>query len=420
MVSTADVSERERIAHVVRRLGMGSSATVVDASATIDDAVAAALDLTAPLPNPPTYDPPLIQDDINDFEAALPSLLWWIDQMGSGKRLVEERLVWFWHDHFAMHVRKIGVPYLAIQHHHLLRSHATGNFADLLHAVAIDPAMLLYLDTTRSTAESPNENFAREVMELHTLGTGNYTEQDVIELARAMTGWVVANPIRRPVGVGEFDNAPPWSSLFVSFRWDSSDKTVLGKTASFDMGSAIDHLLDQPETATFVATKLYRELVGLVPDPGTLTTLADNFRSNYEILPLVEAIVATPAFISDEALRSKIRSPLEKLAGILNSFDTTTSERVIHTLARVSYLPFSAPNPAGYAKGMSLLGPYQYVHVFDLATVVSSAPDLLPEDMFARLGIHDASQTSLDVLASTLDPLDRLTLAVGSPEYALV
>ena len=191
-------SEQERIAHVVRRLGMGGNASVIDQSATVEESIAAALDLSDPVPAPPVYDPPLEQEDVNDYRAAIPSVLWWIDQMGCGQRLIEERMIWFWHDHFAMHVRKIGVPYLAIQHHHLLRSHATGNFADLLHAVAVDPAMLHYLDTVHSTADSPNENFAREVMELHTLGTGNYTEQDIVELARAMTGWVVANPMRPP------------------------------------------------------------------------------------------------------------------------------------------------------------------------------------------------------------------------------
>ena len=399
---------------------MGGNASVIDQSATVEESIAAALDLSDPVPAPPVYDPPLEQEDVNDYRAAIPSVLWWIDQMGCGQRLIEERMIWFWHDHFAMHVRKIGVPYLAIQHHHLLRSHATGNFADLLHAVAVDPAMLRYLDTVHSTADSPNENFAREVMELHTLGTGNYTEQDIVELARAMTGWVVANPMRRRVRVAELGQAEPWTSVFVPFRWDSSDKTVLGSTSNFDMPNSIDHLLDQPQTALFVAEKVYRELVGLDPDPDELVALADAFRADYEIMPLIESIVASNAFTSDGAVRSKIRSPLEKLAGILNGFDAQTDERVVHTLSQVAYLPFSAPNPAGYAKGMSLLGPYQYVHVFDLAGVVQSAPDLSPEATFARLGIYDASPTSLDVLAGSSHPINRLALAIASPEYALV
>ena len=399
---------------------MGANASVADAAATAEEAMSAALDLTATSPPPPSYDPPLERDDINDYSASIPSVLWWIDQMGSGRRLIEERMIWFWHDHFTMHVRKIGVPYLAIQHVHLLRRHATDNFADLLHAVAIDPAMLHYLDTVHSTAESPNENFAREVMELHTLGTGNYTEQDIVELARSMTGWVVANPIRRRVGLAELDDAQPWTSLFVPFRWDSDNKTVLGTTDNFDMQNSIDLLLAQPQTATFVATKLYRELVGLDPEPDDLATIADGFRTDYEILPLVEAIAATPAFSSDGAVRSKIRSPLEKLTGLLNGFSTPASERVIRSLERVTYLPFSAPNPAGYAKGLSLLGPYQYVHVFDLTGVVTRAPDLTPEETFARLGIHDASATSLGVLAGVTNPDVRLSLAVASPEYALV
>ena len=414
------VSDQERIAHVVRRLGLGANASVVDRSGSVDDAISAALDLDTTADPPPTYIPPATQEDVNDFNAAIPSLLWWINRMGSGDRLIEERMVWFWHDHFAMHVRKIGVPYLAIQHHHLLRSHATGNFAELLHAVAIDPAMLLYLDTVRSDAESPNENFAREVMELHTLGTGNYTEQDVIELARAMTGWVVANPLRtRRTGIAEFDNAEPWTSLFVPFRWDLGQKTVLGSTAAFDMQSSIDHLLAQPQTARFIAAKLFTELVGFEPTSEEADTLGAAFARDYEILPLIESIVSLPVFTSDAAVNAKVRSPLEKLAGILNGFDTVADERSIQSLSRVTYLPFSAPNPAGYATGMSLLGPYQYVHTFDLAGAVQPAPDLSPTETFARLGIHDASTTSLDVLAGVANPDSRLALAVASPEYAL-
>jgi len=414
------VSTTERIAHVARRLGFGANASLIESTVSVDDAIDGALSVVAERPPPPSFDPPLEQEDINDFRAAMPSLVWWIEQMGSGRRLIEERLVWFWHDHFAMQVRKIGVPYLAIQHHHMLRSHATGNFAAMLHDVATDPAMLLYLDTVRSSADSPNENFAREVMELHTLGTGSYSEQDIVELSRAMTGWVVANPLRRRVGLPLVDDAEPWSSIFVPFRWDDSEKTVLGTTANFDMASSIDHLLAQPETATFVAGKLYRELVGLDPTAAELDALAAGFRSDYEILPLVEAIAGLPAFTADAAVNSKIRSPLEKLAGIVNGFEATVDERSIGLLGRVAYVPFTAPNPAGYAKGLSLLGPYQYVHVFDLAGVVTGAPDLNPIETFARLGVHDPTPTSLQVLADASNPTMRLALAIASPEYALV
>lgn len=414
------VSERQRISHVVRRLGYGANSTTADASTDIDDAVSRALDLTSPVDPPPDYAVPIERDDINDYRAAVPSVLWWIEQMGSGRRLVEERLIWFWHDHFAMHVRKIGVPYLAIQHHHLLRQHATGNFAELLHAVAVDPAMLRYLDTVQSSAESPNENFAREVMELHTLGSGNYTEQDIVELARAMTGWIVASPLRRTVGFAPVDDAEPWSSVFVPFRWDPGMKTVLGTTAAFDMQSGIDLLLDQPQTARFISAKLYRELVGLDPGDDTVEALAAVFRADYEIMPLVEAIVAMPAFTSDAAVDAKVRSPLEKLAGLVDAFDTSLERSAIPLLEQVGYLPFTAPNPSGYATGLSLLGPYQYVHVFDLATAVVNPPSLSPVDTFARLGVYDASQTSLDVLAGTDHPISRLALAIASPEYALV
>ena len=394
---------------------------VVGSSLTVEDVITAAFDLTTASPPSARLQPANGTGRHQRLRPpAIPSVLWWFEQMGSGHRLIEERMTWFWHDHFAMHVRKIGVPYLAIQHAHMLRSHATGNFADLLHSVAVDPAMLLYLDTVRSTADSPNENFAREVMELHTLGTGNYSEQDIIELARAMTGWVVANPARRRVGLSELDEADPWTSVFVDFRWDSSPKTFLGTTSDFDMHSAIDQLLSQPATATFIATKLYRDLVGLEPDPNELAAMAVGFGQNYEIMPLIEVIVASPAFVSDDAIRAKIRSPLEKLAGIINGFETRVDQRTVQILNQVSYAPFSAPNPAGYAKGLSLLGPYQYVHVFDLAAPITAVPDISTHEIFARLGIYNVSPTSVGVVAGASSPEVRIALAIASPEYALV
>jgi len=209
------------------------------------------------------------------------------------------------------------VPYLVMQQHAMLRSHALGNFGELLKAVARDPAMLLYLDGITNAATERNENFGRECLELFTMGRDSgYTQDDVVAAARAFTGWVVAIPGRPALArLG----APPWSAVFLPRRHDADTKTLLGTTAPLDMDGALDVILDQPETARFVATKLWRDLVGLDPDDATADALARNFRRDYEIRPLVQAIVQHDAFTSDAAVRSKYRSPVEKLVGIVQA-----------------------------------------------------------------------------------------------------
>ena len=196
-----EVSSRERISHVIRRLSMGVHADLVrsvdDAGAAID----AALDLSAPAPQPLEFPAPADYEvGRNVQQIALP-ITWWLERMASGDRLVEERMVWFWHDHFATSVAKVRVPYLMWQQHLTLRKHATGNYADLLHAVARDPAMLLYLDGITNAAQERNENFGRECLELFTMGrNGGYTQNDVVEASRSFTGWASRSRVVRSRG----------------------------------------------------------------------------------------------------------------------------------------------------------------------------------------------------------------------------
>src|SRR5439155_11139906 len=291
----------------------------------------------------------------------LAAIDWWTTRMQGPDRLVEERLTWFWHDHFATSVAKVRVPYLVYQQHLTLRQHATGNFGALLKAVAKDPAMLLYLDGITNAATERNENFGRECLELFTLGRdGGYTQDDVVAASRAFTGWVVAIPGRLNLS----RLGAPWSAVFIPRRHDTGTKTLLGATGSFDMDGALDVILEQPATSRFVTTKLYRDLVGLEPDDDTVTALAKDFRRDYEILPLVHAIVQHDAFTSDAAVRAKYRSPVEKLVGIVQAAGapaTATARRpkdrspkdagAARALRAMSYLPFVPPNVAGFPKG---------------------------------------------------------------------
>ena len=405
---------------------MGPQPDLVAGTRDADAGVARALDLTAPAAVPPTIDPPVDYDTGRELAQIVPPIAWWIGQMQQSPRLVEERLVWFWHDHFATGLQKVRVPYLMWQQHLLVRQHATGNFATLLKAISRDPAMLVYLDGVSSTARDRNENFGREVMELFTLGRGNYGEQDVVEAARSFTGWVVNLP-GRP-GTRALPN-PAWTSTFIPARFDAGTKTLLGTTGNLDMDGALDVLLGQDATAIQIASKLYWALVGTRPPDKTATRLGRVFRdAGYEVMPLVEAIVADPAFLADAAVGAKARSPIEKLVGLIQAVPLASAAvgpvgpRAGNALRTLGYVPFVPPNVAGFPEGTGLLGPHQLVHAFDLLSVYPSRPTV-PATVAAlleRFALVDVSDRTRTVLAREDDPARRLALVLASPEFAVV
>jgi uncharacterized protein (DUF1800 family) len=425
------VSDRERVAHVIRRLSMGVHPDLVSSLDGTDDAIKRALDLSGAAAQPLDLAVPSDYKAGGKVREVLAAIDWWVARMRGPDRLIEERLTWFWHDHFATSVAKVRVPYLVYQQHLLLRQHATGNFAELLKAVAKDPAMLLYLDGITNAVDERNENFGRECLELFTMGRdGGYTQDDVVAASRAFTGWVVAIPGRlRLAQLGA-----PWTAVFLPRRHDDGGKTLLGATGAFDMDGALDVILEQPATSRFVTTKLYRELVGLEPDDDTVTALAKDFRRDYEILPLVHAIVQRDAFTSDAAVRAKYRSPVEKLVGIVQAAGepatTTANARgrmrpqnvgPAQALRAMSYLPFLPPNVAGFPKGARLLGPSNLVHTFDLLQAVHAAPRTKTvRDLFARLGVFDVSDATRAVVEREHDAGRRFVLAATSPEFTLV
>jgi len=404
---------------------MGAHPDVVAALADADAAVGRALDRSGSAVVPLALDVPTEIRSPGRAREVLASVDWWITQMQRADRMVDERLTWFWHDHFATSVMKVKVPYLVYQQHLTLRQHATGNFGELLKAVAKDPAMLVYLDGITNAANERNENFGRECLELFTMGRdGGYTQDDVVAASRAFTGWVVAVPGRPLLArLGS-----PWSAVFLPRRHDGDQKTLLGATGAFDMDGALDVILEQPATSRFVVHKLYRELVGLEPDADTLGALAKAFRRDYEILPLVNAIVQHDAFASDAAVRSKFRSPVEKLVGIMQAAghpagiaarrDALGAARALRAM---NFVPFLPPNVAGFPKGTRLLAPSNLVHTFDLVQAVDGAPRVTSiDELFARFGIFDVSDTTRKVISHERDPDRRFVLAATSPEYTLV
>ena len=419
-------SEREYVAHVVRRLGMGANARLAATLETPADAIAQAFDLSGAL-DLPDVPPPRSYEEIEQNEERWQSLFgWWLKRMAAGDRLIEERLVWFWHDHFATSLQKVENPYLMWRQHLTLREHATGNFRDLLSALARDPALLVYLDGDGNNPEELNENFGREVMELHTLGLNQYTQEDVVAAARAFTGWMVNEPLWEDADFETesgfvSDDVEPWGALFMSEYHDHGSKTLLGHTGRLGMDEALGILLEQPAAGPHIAAKLYRELVGFWPDDATADRLGREFAADYEILPLVEAIVAEPAFLSAEAVRAKVRTPLEKLVTIMQSFAPDVPEEYLfYVLESQAYLPFNPPNPAGYPKGRRLLSPGALVGGFHLLHILEEPPeDLAKADAFTNLGLYDMTASTERIVTGASDPLQALALAFGSPEFVL-
>jgi uncharacterized protein (DUF1800 family) len=268
---------------------------------------------------------------------------WWLNEMLTTHSPLNERMTLFWHNHFVSGQKKVKVTKLLYIQNQLFRNQALGNFGSLLHAVSKDPAMLIYLDSASNRKDSPNENFAREVMELFTLGVGNYTEKDIKEAARAFTGWSVDRD------TGEF--------MFRKKLHDDGQKTILGKTGNFDGDDVLDILLAQPQTAEFIVTKMWRELVNTevsASDKATITKIAADFRqSRYDNKTALKGILLSDAFYAPENRGAIIKSPVDLIVGSLKQLDikVSSTESLVPVLRQLGQNLFDPPNVKGWPGG---------------------------------------------------------------------
>lgn len=265
---------------------------------------------------------------------------WWYREMLATDSSLTERLTLFWHNHFTSGLRKVKAPVLLYRQNLLLRRHAVGNFRELLHAVARDPAMVLYLDNHVNRKDKPNENFARELLELFTLGEGRYTEQDIKEAARAFTGWT----IDRHSGAFRFN----------PYQHDDGVKTFLGKSGKFDGDDVLDILLEQPRTAEHMVEKLWREFVSDTPDPNDVRRLAQVFRANnYELRPLLQGLLTSVAFRQTKNRGTLVKSPAELIVGTLRVFPLPALEprQLVHAAHFLGQDLFDPPNVKGWPGG---------------------------------------------------------------------
>jgi uncharacterized protein (DUF1800 family) len=262
---------------------------------------------------------------------------WWVEEMLATPSPLTERMTLFWHNHFVSGQQKVKLAELMYRQNVTLRANALGRFGDLLHAVARDPAMVIYLDNAQNRKGTPNENFAREVMELFTLGEGHYGEQDIKEAARAFTGWSLDRD------TGQF--------VFRRFIHDYGQKTVLGKSGDLDGDDVLDILLARTETAEFITAKLWREFVSPDPDETEVRRIAARFRdSRYDIKVALQSLLTSDAFYAAENRGVLVKSPVDLVVGTLHQFGMRPGEPVPFAVAAAAMGQnlFSPPNVKGW------------------------------------------------------------------------
>ncbi|PKO15333.1 DUF1800 domain-containing protein [candidate division BRC1 bacterium HGW-BRC1-1] len=272
-------------------------------------------------------------------EAMMELQLWWVDRMTRTPRPLEEKLTLFWHGHFVTSAEKVRDPGDNAQLNMFLRANASGNFKTLVLGVARSPAMLRYLDNMRSSRQKPNENWARELLELFTLGIGNYTEDDIKAAARAFTGWTARN--------GEF--------VYEARRHDNDEKTFLGTMGALDGVDVVEAILANPACARHICTRLWRFFAYEDPEPEVIDGLAATMRaSNYELKPVLRQMFASRAFYSDRALGTQIKSPaqlmvnLRTLPGVVDGDPPRVTLIAMRAMGQTLFYP---PNVKGWDGG---------------------------------------------------------------------
>jgi uncharacterized protein (DUF1800 family) len=267
---------------------------------------------------------------------------WWLQRMAKGPRPLQEKMTLFWHGHFATSVEKVRDAYYMWRQNELFRRLATGNWLQLLVEVARDPAMLIWLDQAQSRKEHPNENFAREVMELFALGEGHYTEKDITEAARALTGWSL--------------NRDAQKYMYRPGAHDGGTKTFLGRTGNLDGEDVLEQIVAQPQAAVFITGKIWNFFAGEMPSPTLNAALAAEFRrygNNFK--PLLRMIFLSEEFHSESIVRHQVKSPTQWLVGSVRMLECEmppplASVNLLRTLGQDLFAP---PNVKGWDGGLA-------------------------------------------------------------------
>lgn len=434
-----EITERAAVRRLQDRLGFGPRPGALDAGfdATLGRLLSTAAD--AGLTPPPALPQPAMPEKkkgegkkaggeeakaakkaANKARAAQEAQLvvWWLDRMVAGERATE-RLTWFWHGHFATSNQKVRSAQAMLAQNQVFRTNARGSFTELAHRLITDAAMVRWLDGNDNRKGSPNENLAREFLELFTLGIGSYAEADVREGARALTGWTVRRTSAQ--------------ATFVSARHDPGPKNLFGKTGDFGAKEFVDLALAKPESADFVIGRLWFRLVSPAPpSSATVAKLAAAYGTKCDIQAVLKAIVAEPAF--RDPASTMVKQPVEWTVGLMRalnlrpaSFDDKTKLKLLAGLRGMGQVPFRPPSVGGWPSGASWLTTSAGVTRLQLAQLLAKQAELGQlQKASARvdgvrdlLGVDAWSDRTRNALAGLTDPAQLVAVAACAPEYVV-
>jgi uncharacterized protein (DUF1800 family) len=364
-------------AHLLRRAGFGGSAADVARLSALDAhrAVDTLVHPSAPDGTFAAYPDTDALYDKNFGKAKAAVQQWWLDRMLLTQNPLVEKMTFFWHGHFATSINKVPPPLMARQIN-LFRDQGMGNFHTLLASVSVDPAMSVWLDNRFNTKAHANENYAREIMELFSLGLGNYTEDDVKAAARAFTGWPY--------------NGKTMTVDFVPRLHDDGEKTFLGHTGTFGLLDAVNIIVMQPAHQRFIARKLLEYFVYSDPEPALIEGLAQTYAlSGADIGKCVATILRSNVFYSSRAYRAVPKSPVEYVMGMLRYAGAThVPATVPYALARMGQDLLAPPSVKGWDGGPTwintntLLARFNFTNAL-VATAVPIKPRAIATAMMA-------------------------------------
>ncbi|WP_323748058.1 DUF1800 domain-containing protein [Catenulispora rubra] len=429
---------RAAVAHLLRRAGFGASGSEIDAAvrAGYEATVSALVGPVGADPGVAASPPPAIAEDPgvgvsaattkannlvrqNQYHALL---MWWLARMSQVTQPLAEKRTFFWHGHFATSIQKARSAKNMLQQNQTFRSLGGGDFAALAHAMVHDGSMLNWLDAYGNTVKAPNENLARELMELFTLGAGNYTEDDVRASARALTGWRV--------------NAAGQSALDPKLH-DSGAKTILGRTDNFDDASLVDWILAQPASPRFIAARFWNRFGAPGPIPADVSArLTAAYGPNRDVTALLRALFLDPVFRGPSSRYALVKQPIEYMVGVLRALniklDTSQASkdtgRLLFAQNGLGQTLFDPPNVGGWPEGTAWLttAAAQTRFLFaewavgrgDISVVSTASPSQRIDTVAHLLGVDAFSDRTAAALREVVaDPRQLLVLALISPEY---
>jgi uncharacterized protein (DUF1800 family) len=417
-------SPRVRAAHLLRRAGFGGTTQEIDRLAGLTNSMMTQSVVDYRQTSNATLDGQLPTLDLGSATGPTAGAVqaWWLQRMVQTARPLEEKMTLFWHGLLTSGLDKSGTSQMYVQNE-LFRKMALANFDDLLKAVSKDPAMMIYLDTETNRKGKPNENYARELMELFTTGIGHYTEDDVRESARAFTGWTLQ---------GGKQLRYTTQSSFIPRNFDSGQKTFMGKTDNFTGDDIVEMLVPLRATAERLSTRLFSFFAYQNPEPEIVRHLADTFQQNhYNVGAVVREIFSMDAFYSAKSYRGLVKSPADLTAQTLRATgaDAKSFLAAANAMAPMGQVLFFPPNVAGWPGGASWINSSTLLNRINFANAAArrgaaSTPALSVDQLTALLVDGNVTSNTRDGLhtfaaAHPDDPAGLLFMALATPEFQL-